>query len=323
MSSKESAYDIISSWYGSLPIQRDGSPSRGAIAAALVVLDRLKEQYDLTLDFHLAPGGAQVKGASGQAVARILGEFGETRPFVKEGGRTNRGSRSAIELLLTGLSKTRLENLDYQERVAVLNETQKFLVDRVRDYHNRQRMRIIYNPGQTAWQMVADLLDEAHKTGKDGPVAQYLVGAKLQLRFPDESIGNESYSTADDQLKRPGDFCIGDTAFHVTVTPTPGVYERARANIAQGYRAYLLVPDRSVVGTRQNAETVLPGQIAVESIESFVGHNLEELAVFSRDRLAEGFLRLLRKYNERVDSVELDKSMLIEIPRNLQRLDHD
>jgi hypothetical protein len=44
------------------------------------------------------------------------------------------------------------------------------------------------------------------QSGKDGPVAQYLVGAKLALRFPTEKIGNESYSTADVQLNRPGDF---------------------------------------------------------------------------------------------------------------------
>ena len=98
----------------------------------------------------------------------------------------------------------------------------------------------------------------------------------------------------------------------------PGVYEKCRRNIREGFRVYLLVPDRSLVGARQNAEAMLSGQIATESIESFVAHNVEELAVFSKNKLVEGLRRLLETYNRRVDAVENDKSMLIQIPRNLQ-----
>lgn len=85
-----------------------------------------------------------------------------------------------------------------------------------------------------------------------------------------------------------------------------------------GYSVYLLAPERILVGTRQNAESILPGQITTQSIESFVAQNLEELSMFSKDKLTGGFRLLLEKYNERVDQIESDKSMLIEIPRNLQ-----
>lgn len=151
-------------------------------------------------------------------------------------------------------------------------------------------------------------------------MAQYLVGAKLQLRFPDVAIENKSYSTADDQLGRPGDFLVGNTAFHVTVAPMPAVYEKCKRNIAEGYRVYLLVPDRALAGARQNAELTVPDRIAVESIESFIGQNIEELSTFTKDKLADGFLRLLETYNQRVDTIENDKSMLIEIPPNLPHI---
>lgn len=59
------------------------------------------------------------------------------------------------------------------------------------------------------------MLAEARQTGKEGPAAQHLVGAKLALRFPDMKVSNASYSTADDQSGRLGDFQIGDTSFHV------------------------------------------------------------------------------------------------------------
>ena len=64
----------------------------------------------------------------------------------------------------------------------------------------------------------------------------------------------------------------------------------------------------------------LGDRIDVASIESFVADNIGELSNFSADQLAHGFLRLLEEYNRRVDLAELDKSLMIEIPANLQRL---
>jgi len=81
-------------------------------------------------------------------------------------------------------------------------------------------------------------------------VAQHLVGAKLEFRFPELAIGNESYSTADRQLGRPGDFLIGDVAFHVTVAPMPQLFDKCVVNVKEGYRPLLLVPDRTLSGAR-------------------------------------------------------------------------
>ena len=191
------------------------------------------------------------------------------------------------------------------------------MVGKVLEFHNRERLKVVHDASKSTWQAVHDLLAIARETGKEGPVAQYLVGAKLQLRFPDVEIRNGSYSTSDDQSGRPGDFQVGDTAFHVTVAPMLALYEKCKRNIDQGFRAYLLVPDRSLVGARQNVEAMMQGQVSVESIESFVGQNVEELSTFSRNKLIDEFGRLLQTYNKRVNEVEADKSMLIEIPRNL------
>ena len=148
-------------------------------------------------------------------------------------------------------------------------------------------------------------------------VAQYLVGAKLALRFPHLTVENFSFSTADAQLSRPGDFFLGDTTFHVTIAPSAAVFEKCLANLGQGYRVYLLVPERALIGARQNADAMMSEKIAVEGIESFVGNNVEELSEFSKDKLRDGFKRLFDKYNQRVDAVKDDKSLLLEIPHNL------
>lgn len=312
------AAERFQKWFDGLERYAGGAPAKGTISGALVVLERLKTNYDLDIDTHTAKGGAQIIGASGEAVKRLLADFGETRPFVSEGGRTNRGLRGAIGGLLQTLAGTDLTDAPEADRKAALTAMQETLVEAVRDFHNRQRLKIGYDPNKSTWQLVRELLAAADETKRAGPVAQYLVGAKLQLRFPDLTVSNESYSTADVQLGRQGDFLLGDTAFHVTVAPMPGVFQKCRANLQSGYRPFLIVPDGELLGARQNLRAYeLTGRVAVESIESFVSQNLEELAGFARDQRAHSFRRLLDAYNSRVNAVEIDKSLMIDVPDNL------
>src|SRR5208283_3049568 len=243
------ALELFESWYSHLPVHKaSGGPAKGTIAAALVVLERLRENYRLKIEAHTAQGGAQISGASGQAVKKILARFGETRPFAKEGGRTNRGGRGDIKKMLESLKKANLDKIPADMRNEILNEMQHFLVKKVVEFHNRERIKMVYDPAKSTWQNIQGLLTAARETGKEGPVAQHLVGAKLQLRFPEITVSNESYSTADEQLGRPGDFYIGDTAFHVTVEPMSPVYEKCKDNLQNGYRVFLLVPERAVTG---------------------------------------------------------------------------
>jgi hypothetical protein len=316
VTAQQSANNAFVRWYEHLQ-EYSGFPAKGTIAGALLVLDHLQNDFDLNIDSHTAKGGSQVRGASGAAVRRILESFGETRPFVSEGGRTNRGLRGDINEMLKAIDVADLARLPLKKRNAILRGFQQFLVERVQEFHNLQRLEVVYDPAKSTWQSIQDLLGRASEGGKDGPVAQYLVGAKLQMRFPDMEISNESYSTADVQLGRPGDFHVGDTVFHVTVAPMSGVYEKCGRNLEQGLKVYLLVPDRLVTGTRQNAELQATGRIAVQSIESFVSQNIDELSRFSNREVRNAFRQLLEIYNERVDLAETNKSMMIEIPSNL------
>ena len=303
-------------WYGSRR-KFAGFPAKGTMAGALVVLEHLKQDFNLDIDAHTAEGGSQIKGASGAAVRKILADFDETRQFVSEGGRTNRGLRGDIEAMLVALKPVGLDKLKERKRKLVIEDCQRFLVDQVREWHGRQRLEIVFEPSMTTRDLVRQILAKAKECEQSGQVAQYLVGAKLALRFPEIEISNDSYSTADQQLGRAGDFLVKDTAFHVTMTPMDKVYERCRQNVEQGKRAYLLVPDDHVQSARIRAKDEVQGRVAVESIESFVGQNVEEMAGFSQDDLNTKFYELLVVYNKRVDDVEIDKSVMIEIPPNL------
>ncbi len=204
MALREEAKASFEIWYHSLKRYAGGFPARGTIGGALVVLDRLIENFDPDINAHTAGGGAQIKGASGDAVGRILERYGESRPFLSEGGRTNRGLRGDIKSMLVVINSLGLEVLTVDERNATLQSFQVFLVDRVRDYHNSQRLEIVFDGSKSTWQIVHDLLEKAGESRKAGPVAQYLIGAKIQLRFPHIVIDNHSYSTADIQLVQLG-----------------------------------------------------------------------------------------------------------------------
>ena len=310
----------VHQWYAGLPLYA-GLPARGTLAGALVVLERLQEACDLDLDAHTAAGGVQIKGTSGRAVSRLLAKYGETKPFLAEGGRTNMGLRGDIKALLNQLAKTELANLPLDERRVVLGEFQRFLATKVREYPIRPGLKVKYDPTASVTASVRGWLDVARRRGKEGPVAHHLIGAMLQLRFPELAIGMESVSTADQQLGRAGDFLVGNVVVHVTVAPMQPVFEKCKRNLQDGLRVYLLVPDARISGARMLAEmNQLEHPLNIRAIEDFMADNVAELSTFSTDQLAHGFLNLLDEYNRRIDLAELDKSLLIEIPANLQRL---
>jgi len=222
-----------------------------------------------------------------------------------------------VRRMLRSLQDAKFEQQTPAEKITALEAMQAFLVQKVREFHGRQRLKVVYDGSKAMQQLVEDLLKLAAQTGKAGAVAQHLVGAKLQLRFPHLPIEIRPFSAADEQLGRPGDFVVGDTSFHITVAPMPGVYDRCKENLARGLRVCLLVREGQLIGARQNADLLGPGPITVRSIESFVSQNIEELSEFCHNKLALEFRSLLETYNQRVDKAEFDKSLMLEIPPNL------
>jgi hypothetical protein len=313
------AIRIIDLWYADLDIYQDRLPAKGSIAAALHVLDRLQSNYTLDTAAHVAGGEAQITGLSAATIKRILARFGEARPLSAVGGRSNRGARGDVAKLLGAMRTLNLGLLPEARRDEVLTSMQRHLVvEYVPRFFAIKRVRATFDQNAATGYFIATILDNARATGKAGPVAEHLVGAKLALRFPDKEIRNKRFSTSDSQSGFSGDFEIGNTVFHVTVAPMPELLEKCKGNLEQGLRVYLLVPESHVVGARQNVNLLAAGRIAVEAIESFVGTNVDELSEFDGDRLKSGFRCLLEKYNSRVEAVELDRSLLIEIPPNLQ-----
>lgn len=295
------------------------SRSRGNIAGGLVLIKNLRDNLSFDIDEHKASGSDQLKNASRRNVQRILERFGESRILLKEGGRTNRGLMRNLTPLLEALSETDIIHLSDEDKSAAFDDMQAFLSDRARDVFNAEKISFSYSQDIASREIVGKILDAAYERGKAGEVAEYLVGAKLALRFPDYDIRNSAASAADDQTEEQGDFQINDCVFHVTVSPNSGHYDKCARNLSDGIRAFLLVPDRILAGTRQNADLQANGRISVEAIESFVSQNIEELSDFAGSRVSENIRLLIQKYNARIAEVETDLSLQIKIPTALER----
>lgn len=77
--------------------------------------------------------------------------------------------------------------------------------------------------------------------------------------------------------------------------------------------------DSRTAAAKQFAEDLeVDSRVGIYAIEDFVGRNIEELGEFSAQNLKAEFRNLLIKYNDRVEQVEADRSVMIEIPQNLQ-----
>lgn len=305
---------IIREWWDSFPLR---SRTRGNIAGGLVILENLRSEFTLDIERHKAAGSDQLRNATGPNVRNILSRFGENRILLREGGRTNRGLMHNLAPLLTSLASSDIVQLNEADLTVAIDAMQEFLVERAKDIFNADWISFDYNSSVSSMEVVERILAAARERHKAGEVAEYLVGAKLALRFPSYEVRNSAASSADVQTVEHGDFQINDSVFHVTVAPNRGHYDKCKNNLANGLRVFLLVPEERLIGARQNVEIEVGHGVSVLSIASFVSQNIEELGEFAVDRVAQSLKDLLEKYNERVAAVETDLSLRITIPASM------
>lgn len=319
----ELALEAASEWYEGKR-NKKGSVNTNVMCVGLAVAELLRTHFPLTDEVVKSDKGSQVRGLCGSMVSRVLKEHGEEQEFTSEGGRTSRGSLPRAQELAGILNGLFPEGLDESDRRAVAGILQRYFVRRIQeDYFAKQRMKVAIDPRKPVSSTVADILAAARARSDQptGAVAQHLVGDKLELRFPELDVGRDKANSADQQTDRQGDFQLGSTAFHVTVSPMPKLVGRAQENLREGYRPVVLVPQDKVpfaIGLFESER--LGGRVGVQSIESFVGTNVEEIGGYSSEGIRDAVARLVRRYNERIHDCETDKSLMIEEPEWVTRL---
>ena len=303
-----------SSWYeANRPAS--GGARTNVINAGLKMASIVRFGLPIPRERYVSKNGSQVKGLSGAAVKKILEQHGETRKYTSEGGRTSRGTLPKARDLVERWNSLDAEGVDIE---ALADTLEEFFVEKAQiDYFDRQRLAVVIDASKPVAHTVQDILTAAAERSDKptGTVLQHLVGAKLELRFPSLDIGRDQANAGDAQTNRQGDFQLGTTAFHVTVSPMEKLMDRCAENVRHGYRPVILVPENRLAGARQMAEDNGLGEaVNVVEAETFIGTNIEELAEYSSDRIREGLARLVRRYNERIEDVEPDGSLRVDEP---------
>lgn len=298
---------------------KNGSINTNVMNVGLVVSRMIADGIPIDDSRLYSEGKSQVRGLSGSTIAKILEQHGEVRLFTREGGRTSRGTihlAVSFRNAINDVNPYPREGLDTNHISFLLED---FFKDCVRiDYFDKQRITVDIETTKPVSSIISDILDAAAERSDKptGVVLQHLIGAKLQLRFPEIEIGLDRANAADMQTDREGDFQVGTTAFHVTTAPMEKLISRCVENKRSGYRPVILTLESKVLAARQMAENVgMSEQISVQASEMFIGTNIEEIAIYDGDKIREGVARLIRTYNERIENIEIDKSLMIDEPK--------
>ncbi|EAV4716506.1 DUF4928 domain-containing protein [Salmonella enterica] len=310
--------EAAKSWYEG-ERAKNGSMNTNVMNAGLIVSQMVADGLPITDARLYSDGKSQVRGLSGPTISKILERHGETRTFTREGGRTSRGTIYLAAAFREVLNNTLIPEDIHIDTVFVSTQLEEFFTQCVRlDYFDKQRITINLDHTRPVSVVVGEIIKAtAERSDKPtGVVLQHLIGAKLQLRFPDIEIGSDRANAADLQTDREGDFQIGTTAFHVTTAPMEKLISRCAENKRAGYRPIILTLESKVIAARQMADNVgMSDQISVQAAETFIGNNIEEIAIYDGDKIREGLARLIRTYNARINTIEVDKSLMIDEPR--------
>jgi Domain of unknown function (DUF4928) len=300
--------DAVDAWVQSCV--RGGKISRNTIAVGIVILDRLRQKVPLKAPEILSKGG-EISG-SRAGLSTTLAKYGIPEKFLKE--VTTRQAHQDGQRLLEALhwgKDLALTSSATRDKL-VKSEIEK-LAAKAQDWLARRHIKIACDRqwAPSAW--IQSILEEA-KGKSGGKVEQHLVGAKLQTRHPKIKIPNHPGHAADVQTGRVCDFAIASTCYHVTATPTLSEVKKCAVNIRRGLHPVLLVPRTMVSKSFHFAEAIgIEKQLSIGAIEDFIGENIVEMANDARQEYLAILKALVEAYNKRLEAVETDMSLRIEI----------
>jgi hypothetical protein len=294
---------------------QNGLSGKGQIATMLFA-SRLARKFGLPFDIEtglITEGEGQIKGLSRGSVQTILADYGIARVLAEEGGRASRGSLGNIRSFLAFLNR-----LNAQSPVNAA-AVEAWWVDQAQQFFNAKPFALHFEAGKSLRSVIRDLLAQAKKRQDQGTgtmfvgaMLQHLIGAKLALALPDVELTHHGFSVADAPGGRSGDFEIGNSSLHVTMTPGESVMRKCAANLAAGRQPIVITRLEMLAAADAFAEEQgILEQLDILDAEQFLVANLYELGGFRSDRQRVTVEALIDKYNEIIELQETDPSLRI------------
>lgn len=298
---------------------RDACNFKGKGQLAVVLhLTRLAVENGLPIDPETlrTQKEGQVAGLGKGRIQKILKDHGITRVLAEEGGRTSRGS------LGNAADYSAFLNELNREGFTDLFTIEKWWIARVQDFFSSKPFILKFDPSKSLRSIVSDLLAQAMKRQKDNPgttyagtVLQHLVGAKLDLILPEEKrVMHHGANVADAPTSRTGDFVLDDVAIHVTTAPSEALIRKCKGNIEAGIRPVIVTIAESRAGVESIAKSFdIEGRIDVIEAEQFIATNILEWSQFAEKAQRLEVVKLISRYNEIIQTIETDPSLIIQI----------
>jgi hypothetical protein len=276
------------------------------LQTALALLERLRERPSLNLDDHLAS-----KGSSGLESHETFGDSALARlklePINKNHGRRSSSLQDWGQQLLDILKAAGFSKASHEAQSRLIDLAQNAFAAPLRDILEQEPLEA-RSRGRSAEAVIHDILKQADDKGKSGDVAQYLVGAKLSLRFKQElpvfPANKADRKSRSDRDARLGDFELKNAVIEVAVglPDDKHIAQIAEALENSDSEVWLLTrADR--VATWKNELSDSDGvdnrRVVVTSVEAFVGQNITELGEFSAKGKVTQLELLFELYNTR------------------------
>jgi len=276
------------------------------LQTALALLERLRQNPSLSLDDHLAS-----KGSSGLESHETFGNLAHKRlnlePINRNHGRRSSSLQDWGQELLEILKSAGFAEASPDTRSSLIDLAQSAFASYLRGILEQEPLEVRVR-GRSAEAIIHEVLKQAEDKGKSGDVAQYLVGAKLALRFkrdiPVYPANKADRKSRSDREARLGDFEIENAVIEVAI----GLPDEK--HVAQVTEALEDIDSEVWLLTREDraptwknelsaSEGLDVRRVVITSVEAFVGQNITELGEFSAKGKLSQLQALFDLYNTR------------------------
>jgi hypothetical protein len=305
---RDQSLDKLIQWLESC--KQRGKLARNTVAVGIVALDHLRRTCPTT-EAEVFTSGNELKGAR-SGLQPLLASYGVPSTYLRE-ATTRQAAFYARRLFEAFDWGNAFAPLDAEQRDELLLELIGYLTGIAHQWLQRQNLKLELDRRHSPKAWLATIVENS-RGRSTGIVEQHLVGAKLEKAFPTVEVANFPAHAADRQTSRDGDFSVASSVYHVTANPSPAVIEKCVANLRSGKHPVLVVPGSvvqraEVLASLQNVEK----EVTIISLEDFVTINIQEIAdKQSKDRF-EVLKDIIDAYNRRLQEVETDQSLQIEL----------